>query len=134
MRQITISGNLGKDPEVRQTQSGMQVANFSLAVRHNHPDDQGNYGTDWFRCAVWGKRAGTIERYFHKGNHVLVTGTFEVDEYNGQAQLGVNVTDFDLPDRESNQSKSQSNNQAPHQQPVSSAGGQIDITDNDLPF
>ncbi|MBP5810243.1 single-stranded DNA-binding protein, partial [Lactiplantibacillus argentoratensis] len=51
MRQITISGNLGKDPEVRQTQSGMQVANFSLAVRQNRPDDQGNYGTDWFRCA-----------------------------------------------------------------------------------
>ncbi|MEQ6363555.1 single-stranded DNA-binding protein [Lactiplantibacillus plantarum] len=134
MRQITISGNLGKDPEVRQTQSGMQVANFSLAVRQNRPDDQGNYGTDWFRCAVWGKRAGTIERFFHKGNHVTVTGTFEVDEYNGQTQLGVNVTDFDLPDRESNQSKSQSNNQAPHQQPVPSAGGQIDISDDDLPF
>ncbi|MCC6117624.1 single-stranded DNA-binding protein [Lactiplantibacillus plantarum] len=133
MRQITISGNLGKNPEVRQTQSGMQVANFSLAVRQNRPDDQGNYGTDWFRCAVWGKRAGTIERYFHKGNHVTVTGTLEVDEYNGQTQLGVNVTDFDLPDRESNQSKSQSNNQASHQQPVPSAGGQIDITDN-LPF
>ncbi|CAJ1225674.1 MULTISPECIES: single-stranded DNA-binding protein [Lactiplantibacillus] len=134
MRQITISGNLGKDPEVRQTQSGMQVANFNLAVRQTRPDDQGNYGTDWFRCAVWGKRASTVERFFHKGNHVTVTGTFEVDEYNGQTQLGVNVTDFDLPDRESNQSKPQSNNQAPHQQPAPSAGGQIDISDDDLPF
>ncbi|MCS6092851.1 single-stranded DNA-binding protein [Lactobacillus sp. LMY-20] len=131
MRQITISGNLGKDPEVRQTQSGMQVANFSLAVRQNRPDDQGNYGTDWFRCAVWGKRAGTIERYFHKGNHVLVTGTFEVDEYNGQTQLGVNVTDFDLPERMSNQGQQQ---QPSHKQAAPSASDQITISNDDLPF
>ena len=131
MRQITISGNLGKDPEVRQTQSGMQVANFSLAVRQNHPDDQGNYGTDWFRCAVWGKRAGMIERYFHKGNHVLVTGTFEVDEYNGQTQLGVNVTDFDLPERMSNQGQQQ---QPSHKQATPSDSDQITISNDDLPF
>lgn len=131
MRQITISGNLGKDPEVRQTQSGMQVANFSLAVRQNRPDDQGNYGTDWFRCAVWGKRSGTIERYFHKGNHVLVTGTFEVDEYNGQTQLGVNVTDFDLPERMSNQGQPQ---RPSHKQATPSASDQITISDDDLPF
>jgi single-strand DNA-binding protein len=116
---------------VRQTQSGMQVANFSLAVRQNRPDDQGNYGTDWFRCAVWGKRAGTIERYFHKGNHVMVTGTFEVDEYNGQTQLGVNVTDFDLPERMSNQGQQQ---QPSHKQATPSASDQITISDDDLPF
>ena len=131
MRQITISGNLGKDPEVRQTQSGMQVANFSLAVRQNRPDDQGSYGTDWLRCAVWGKRAGMIERYFHKGNHVLVTGTFEVDEYNGQTQLGVNVTDFDLPERMSNQGQQQ---QPSHKQATPSDSDQITISNDDLPF
>ena len=111
MRQITISGNLGRDAELKQLQNGTQVANFSLAVRQNRPHN-GQYGTDWFRCAVFGKRAETIEQYYKKGSHVLVTGTLELSEYNGNTQLDVIVSDFDLPARTS-QSSQQSANVAP---------------------
>lgn len=124
MRQITISGNLGKDPQINTTQNGMEVANFSIAVRKSRPDDGGNYGTDWFRCSVWGKRAATIERFFHKGSHVTVTGTFELSEYDGNPQLNVNVTDFDLPDN-----KTQASNN-----PFDNGDDSIDISDDDLPF
>lgn len=132
MRQITISGNLGKDPEIRTTQSGTQVANFNVAVRQNRPDDQGNYGTDWFRCSVWGKAVSRIERFYHKGSHVTLTGSFEVSEYNGNTQLGINVSDFDLPERTNGQGQSQSAPQVSRQQQASSS--QIDINDDDLPF
>ncbi|VDG31494.1 single-stranded DNA-binding protein [Lactobacillus pentosus] [Lactiplantibacillus mudanjiangensis] len=141
MRQITISGNVGKDPLLNTTQSGMQVANFSVAVRQTRPDDNGNYGTDWFRCSVWGKRAGTIGNYYHKGSHVTITGSFELGEYNGNPQLGVNVTDFDLPDNSNNnrQNNEQRQNQNQHssndqQDPFRNSGDQIDISDDDLPF
>lgn len=127
MRTITISGNVGKDPEVRSTQNGMQVANFSVAVRQNRQSEDGQYGTDWFRCTVWGNRANVIQRFYHKGSHVIVSGDLEITEYNGQTQLGVNVNDFDLPDR---QSESQQHNT---QQTVP-AGDSIDISDDDLPF
>lgn len=127
MRTITISGNVGKDPEVRSTQNGMQVANFSVAVRQNRQSEDGQYGTDWFRCTVWGNRANVIQRFYHKGSHVIVSGDLEITEYNGQNQLGVNVNDFDLPDR---QSESQQHNT---QQTVP-ASDSIDVTDDDLPF
>ncbi|ADF83433.1 MULTISPECIES: single-stranded DNA-binding protein [Levilactobacillus] len=127
MRTITISGNVGKDPEVRSTQNGMQVANFSVAVRQNRQSEDGQYGTDWFRCTVWGNRANVIQRFYHKGSHVIVSGDLEITEYNGQTQLGVNVNDFDLPDR---QSESQQHNT---QQTVP-ASDSIDVTDDDLPF
>ncbi len=133
MRTITVSGNLGKEPELRQTQSGTQVANFNVAVRQTRADANGNYGTDWFRCSVWGNRATTISNYFHKGNHVVLTGDLEVSEYNGKTQLGVNVRDFDLPDR-SSQSDSYSQNPTRAVSNGDQNHDQIDINDDDLPF
>lgn len=130
MRTITISGNLGKDPEVRETQSGQRVANFSVAVRRNRPDENGEYGTDWFRCTVWGSRVNRIERFYRKGSRGVFSGNLEVTEYNGKTQLGVSVVDFDLPDRESSRpqnGKTQSEQRSPKD-------GTIDIQDDDLPF
>lgn len=132
MRTIIISGNLGKEPEIRQTGNGTQVANFSLAVRQSHPDENNEYGTDWFRCTVWGNRANVIERFYHKGSHVVVSGDLEITEYNGQTQLGINVSDFDLPERSSSQQSTQSNSRpTPPPMPQNDS---IDISDDDLPF
>lgn len=128
MRVITISGNVGKDPEVRSTQNGLMVANFSVAVRQNRQGDDGRYGTDWFRCTVWGNRAKVIQQYFQKGSHVVVSGDLEVSEYNGNTQLGVNVNDFDLPDRQTE------SRQPAGQQTPPPTNDSIDITDDDLPF
>lgn len=128
MRTITISGNVGKDPDVRSTQNGMMVANFSVAVRQNRPGEDGQYGTDWFRCTVWGNRANVIKHFYHKGNHVVVSGDLEISVYNGQTQLGVNVNDFDLPDRQSD-TQQQNGQQTPPP-----ADDSIDVTDDDLPF
>ncbi|WP_268914061.1 single-stranded DNA-binding protein [Lentilactobacillus sp. SPB1-3] len=119
MRQITISGNLGSDPLLNTT-SGTPVANFSVAVRKNRPDKgTNNYGTDWFRCSVWGKRANTIEQFYKKGSHVTVTGTFELTEYEGKPQLNINVNDFDLPDAKP---------------VVNQADDELEISDDELPF
>lgn len=134
MRQITISGNVGKEPTINNTQNGMQVANFSVAVRRNRPDNNGEYGTDWFRCSVWGKRATTIEKFYHKGSHVTVTGDFEASEYNGSTQLGVNVSDFDLPDNSNQNNHQPSNDNQTNQAPFTNQGEQIDVSDSDLPF
>jgi len=142
MRQITISGNVGKEPVLNTTQNGMQVANFSVAVRQDRPDGNGEYGTDWFRCSVWGKRAGTIANYYHKGSRVTVTGSFELGDYNGNPQLGVNVTDFDLPDKGNGQGGNHNQNNRQRQQngyqgsngSYPTNGDQIDIDDDQLPF
>ncbi|KAF5440721.1 single-stranded DNA-binding protein [Pediococcus sp. EKM202D] len=132
MRQITISGNIGNDVQVNSTQSGNKVANFSVAVRQNRPDNNGEYGTDWFRCSVWGTRASTVEKFYKKGSHVVVTGSLSINEYNGKTQLQIDVSDFDLPDNRNtnnaNSTKRNSNNS------FNNGGQSIDISDDQLPF
>lgn len=132
MRQITISGNIGKDAELRSTNNGMQVSNFNVAVRQNRPDNNGEYGTDWFRCSVWGTRASTVEKFYKKGSHVVVTGSLSINEYNGKTQLQIDVSDFDLPDNRNtnnaNSTKRNSNNL------FNNGSRSIDVGDDDLPF
>ncbi|KAF0348535.1 single-stranded DNA-binding protein [Pediococcus pentosaceus] len=132
MRQITISGNIGNDVQVNSTQSGNKVANFSVAVRQNRPDNNGEYGTDWFRCSVWGTRASTVEKFYKKGSHVVVTGSLSINEYNGKTQLQIDVSEFDLPDNRNannvNSTKRNSNNS------FNNGSQSIDISDDQLPF
>lgn len=132
MRQITISGNIGNDVQVNSTQSGNKVANFNVAVRQNRPDNNGEYGTDWFRCSVWGTRASTVEKFYKKGSHVVITGSLSINEYNGKTQLQIDVSDFDLPDNRN------ANNANPTKKNINNSfnnGSQsIDVGDDDLPF
>ena len=77
MNKCSFTGRLTKDPVVRQTQSGISVASFSLAV--DRPGTgKDNKITDFFDFTVWGGkdgpgRAGVIEKYFHKGDAITIT-------------------------------------------------------------
>ena len=68
MNVIVISGNVGRDPELRHTQTGKAVANFSVATSER------NDRTQWFRVIVWEKQAELCAQYVHKGDRVTVQG------------------------------------------------------------
>jgi single-strand DNA-binding protein len=95
---LTISGNLGRDPELKTTDQS-QVASFSVGVR------TGKDETTWVNCSVWGKRAETVAAYFKRGNKVTLTGSGKIRNYEKKdgslgSSLEMNVTDFTLPARE----------------------------------
>lgn len=79
-QQITLVGNLGNDPEMRYTPSGVPVASFRLAVNKSWTtqDGQRQDKTTWFRITTWRKTAEIVSNYLTKGRQVLVIG--EVDE------------------------------------------------------
>ncbi len=79
-QQITIVGNLGRDPEMRYTPTGVPVTSFSVAVSRNWTDQNGQRQekTTWFRVSAWRKTAEVVSQYAVKGSLVLVTG--EIDE------------------------------------------------------
>ncbi len=81
-QQITLIGNLGRDPEMRYTPTGVAVTNFSVAVsrRWVGQDGQQQEKTLWFRVNAWNKLAETAAQYLTKGSKVLVVG--EVEEPN----------------------------------------------------
>lgn len=78
-QQITLVGNLGNDPELRLTPSGVSVANFSVAVNRTWTgqDGQRQDKTLWFRVTAWRKQAETVGQYLTKGQRVLVIGEIE---------------------------------------------------------
>jgi single-stranded DNA-binding protein len=77
MNQIQIIGNLGSDPEKRDTDKGV-VCNFSVGVS-GHGDD----GPMWVRVAVWGALAETCFQYLKKGRKVFAQGRLEYDPQTG---------------------------------------------------
>lgn len=75
---LTLVGNLGGDPEMRYTPSGLPVATFSLAVSRSWvTDGQKQEKTVWFRVTCWRKLAETVSQYLTKGKQVLVVGEIE---------------------------------------------------------
>ena len=78
-QQLTLIGNLGRDPEMRYTPTGVAVTSFSLAVskRWVGQDGQQQEKTLWFRVSAWNKLAETASQYLTKGSKVLVVGELE---------------------------------------------------------
>ena len=73
---ITMVGNLGRDPELRQLPGGASVCNFNVAVNETYRDKSGTSHTEptWFRIAVWGDRAASCAKNLKKGSPVYVAG------------------------------------------------------------
>ena len=82
---IIILGNLGNDPQMRYTQDGTPVTNFSVATnrRWNGSDGQQNEETVWFRVTTWRRLAETCAEYLKKGRQVLVEGRLKPDPETG---------------------------------------------------
>jgi single-strand DNA-binding protein len=78
-----LIGNVGKDPDVRYTGSGVPVATFSLATSEMWRDKDGNQQerTDWHNIVAWRKLAEIIQEIVHKGSRVLVEGKIQNRTY-----------------------------------------------------
>ena len=95
LNQILLIGNAGRDAELRYTQSGRAVANFSIAVsRRWQVNNEWQEETEWFNVAVWGNYAENIANSIKRGNKVFVEGRLQSREYTNQA--GVTRTSLDV--------------------------------------
>jgi single-strand DNA-binding protein len=92
MQFMTITGNVGQDPKIAQTRDGQDVCNLSVGVRQGWGDKE---QTNWFRVAVWGKRAKTVSEHINKGTKVTVAGEFSLGSYEGKPQLEIRAADID---------------------------------------
>ncbi|MFP6623974.1 MAG: single-stranded DNA-binding protein [Myxococcota bacterium] len=78
-----LIGNLGRDPELRYTQSGQAVVNFSIATSENWTDKGGERQerTEWHRVVAWGKTGELCAQYLSKGRTVYVEGRIQTREW-----------------------------------------------------
>lgn len=83
---VQLIGNLGKDPEIKNLESGKIVANFSMATSETYKNAKGTKVTDtqWHNLVAWGKTAEIIDQYLHKGSEVAVEGKLVHRSYDGK--------------------------------------------------
>ncbi len=79
VNKVILVGNLGRDPEVRSTPSGQQVASFSLATNRKWRDREGNRQeqTEWHNIVCWARLAEIAGQYLTKGKQIYVEGRLQ---------------------------------------------------------
>ena len=119
INRCNISGNIGRDPELRQTQGGTQVLTFSLAVsdrKRNPQSGEWEEVTNWIPCVVFGNRAESLSRFLSKGTKCAVEGKLRQSSYkdkSGQNRSKIEV----IVDEVEFMSGSKAQNQPQQQQP-----------------
>jgi single-strand DNA-binding protein len=88
---ITVTGNVGRDPEYGMTKSGATMLKFSIASNRK---EQGEDITTWFNVTVFGQNADFWKDKLHKGDKALAIGRFSVRSY--AKQDGSNGVSYDI--------------------------------------
>ena len=125
-----LTGNLGRDPELRQ-HNGDNILNFAIGVQTGTKDKP---ETMWVDCALWGKRATSLQPYMAKGQRVTVSGPIKLEAYQAKdgtpkTRLRLSVDQIDLPPKGEGQPQTQQT-----QQPQSAPAGAMADMDDDIPF
>jgi single-strand DNA-binding protein len=132
MKTITIAGNVGKDAEVRQTQGGQSVTDFTVAVEERNGSEK---GTVWFDVSLWGSRGEKLAQYITKGSKIVAIGELKLREHNGKTYPSVNASDVTLMGgkREEGSGYTPGPRQARAEYPAAGGGPMGDI-DDAIPF
>jgi single-strand DNA-binding protein len=89
VNKVILVGNLGKDPEVRTTQDGQKIVNFTLATSESWNDrasGERKERTEWHRVVIFNENLGTIaEKYLRKGGKVYVEGSLQTRKWTDQS-------------------------------------------------
>lgn len=75
--QAILAGRLTADPELKTTQSGISVTQFTVAVSRPKRKDDNTDTSDFISCVAWKERAELVTKYFHKGSAIMVIGQIQ---------------------------------------------------------
>ena len=143
MNNVSLTGRITKDPEIRYTQNQIACLMFTLAVDRGYKDAQGNKLSDFIPCVAWNSQAEFISKYVKKGNMLEVTGTIQSRMY--QNQQGENRVVIEVildsvsnltpkPKEEVPAPQEPSRFNPTYQKPEQKKTQEFIITDEDLPF
>lgn len=84
MNNITLTGRIVRDFELKTSDKGLDFVHFTIAVPSEFKDDEGNKKTDFFNCVAWRDNAKNISKFFGKGKPIGVSGTMNCRQYLGK--------------------------------------------------
>ena len=126
---------IGRDVELRYTNSGEAVANISLAFTYGKKGQDGKRPTQWVEASLWGKRAESLSPYLQKGQQVVAyledvcIQTFTKQDGTQGIKMAARVGDLELIAGQAEREQSK-----PAPKPQQNAGSGFDDMDDDIPF
>jgi len=100
MNKVELVGRLTKEPEVKMTSNQTAYCNFTVAVDRKFKDKDGNRQADFVICVAWKQTATFIQKYFHKGSRIGLTGSIQTRTYEDNEGRTVFVTEVLVDDVE----------------------------------
>jgi single-strand DNA-binding protein len=95
VNKVILIGRIGKDPDVKTTQNGTQIANLSMATTEQWKDKTGERQkrTEWHRLVVVGPLCSVVENYVHKGDLLYIEGKIQTRQWerDGQQQYTTEI-------------------------------------------
>jgi single-strand DNA-binding protein len=148
VNKVFLLGRLGKDPEMRATQGGTTVANFTLATSDRQKDAQGNWQdhTEWHNLVAFQRTAEIVRDYCKKGSQIFVEGKIQTrswEDKEGQKKYRTEilVNELSLLDSKGGgggegggYSRSSGSSQAASAPAAGADFAEQGITDDDIPF
>jgi single stranded DNA-binding protein (ssb) len=152
LNRVVLVGRLTRDPDLRQTTTGVSVATFTIAVNRTFANQAGEREADFIQCVVWRKSAENVARYVSKGSLVGVDGRIQTRSYDAQDGSKRYVTEVVADSVQFLESRSAATRQVDDNQfgqpPVQTQSqaptgnvefnfdddNSFDISDDDLPF
>lgn len=133
MNKVILIGNITRDPELSETNSGVAVCRFSIAVNRRRTSADAEQQTDFFNVTAWRGLAETVARYCKKGNKVAVAGQIQIRAYEGND--GVKRTSVDVVAEEVEFLSQKPNNEAKTaEEPKKKPALEPFDDDSDIPF
>ena len=139
LNHITIMGRLTRDPEMRNTQSGVAVASFTLAVDRDFSGSGGEKQTDFIDCTAWRHTAEFVSKYFSKGRMAVVSGRLQIDNYtdndgNKRKSAKVIADNIYFGDSKKDGATGGQSDETASFTPASSGFVPVDVDSGELPF
>ena len=143
VNKVILVGRLGKDPEIRSTPNGNNVAKFSLATDDRYTDKSGEKQerTEWHNIVAWGKLAEICGQYLKKGKLIYIEGSIRTDSWDdketGQKKYRTEIwaNQMQMLDRKGDENSSGGGSYAGASRKSSSSGAATQVEEDDeVPF
>ena len=133
MNKVELVGRLTKEPELKLTQNQTQFCNFTLACDRPFKNANGQREADFINCVAWRETANFVQKYFHKGNRIGVTGAIQTRSYDDNDGVRHFVTEVVIDGAEFVES-AQNTQPAPAPAPAPEPIPEQDAPVGELPF
>lgn len=134
MNKVILIGNLTRDPELTQTNSGISVARISIAVSRRYANQDGSRETDFFNVTAWRAIAENCAKYLKKGSKIAVVGSIQNRSYEAQDGSKRFTTDIMADEIEFLSTKNEEGGIATPSEPSGPVADLQPIDDDTLPF